>query len=380
MIVSGSQPGRRAVLEAIGGLAMTLAAGCGVRTVPRPSAIDGARPGRRIERVLVSPERIIRTVVGLRPFRPSGFRVGAETLGDKLLVHNYGHGGGGVTLSWGTANLAVETVIESGRGGPAAVLGCGAVGLATARLLQNRGFDVTIYARALPPDTTSNIAGASWYPSLVVDEALRTAAFNAQFESAARFSHRYFQGLVGDYYGVRWRQQYFLSRALEQDPWDYTLLRDLFPDARRLPPSEHPFAAPHVLIDNMMFIEPPVYLNALLRDFQLAGGRVRVQAFATPAEVVALREPIVLNCTGLGARELFGDRELTPVKGQLTVLLPQPEVDYAMANDEDLYMFPRRDGILLGGTHERGVETREPNRDAERRILTSHRAIFDAMR
>ena len=51
-----------------------------------------------------------------------------------------------------------------------------------------------------------------------------------------------------------------------------------------------------------------------------------------------------------------------------------------MANDEDLYMFPRRDGILLGGTHERGVETREPNRDAERRILTSHRAIFDAMR
>ena len=88
----------------------------------------------------------------------------------------------------------------------------------------------------------------------------------------------------------------------------------------------------------------------------------------------------MINCTGLGARELFGDRELTPVKGQLTVLLPQPEVDYAVATDEDLYMFPRRDGILLGGTQERGVETQEPNRDAERRILTSHKAIFDAMR
>src|SRR5262245_55166814 len=190
--MTGSQPGRRAVLRGIGGLAMPFAVGCGVRTVPRRGAIDGARPGCRIERVLVSPERIIRTVVGLRPFRPSGFHVGAEALGDKLLVHNYGHGGGGVTLSWGTANLAVEKVIESGRGGPAADLGCGAVGLATARLLQNRGFDVTIYARALPPDTTSNIAGASWYPTLVVDEALRTPAFNAQFERAARFSHRYF--------------------------------------------------------------------------------------------------------------------------------------------------------------------------------------------
>lgn len=107
---------------------------------------------------------------------------------------------------------------------------------------------------------------------------------------------------------------------------------------------------------------------------------MRVQSFATAAEVVALREPIVVNCTGLGAREIFDDREIAPVKGQLTVLLPQPEVDYAVADEEDLYMFPRRDGILLGGTQERGVETPEPNRDAERRILAGHRAIFDAMR
>jgi D-amino-acid oxidase len=312
MRVSGSQPGRREVLEAIGGLAMTLAVGCGVRTVSR--GVGGARPEHRLERVLVSAERIIRTDVGFRPFRPSRFRVHAERLGDKLLVHNYGHGGGGVTLSWGTADLAVEKVTESGRSGMAAVLGCGAVGLATARLLQSRGLDVTIYARALPPDT-SNMAGASWFPALVVDEALRSATFNAQFEKAARFSHRYFQALVGDYYGVRWRQQYFLSHAPAQDPWEYTLLRDLFQDTRRLHRAEHPFSAPHVLVDKMMFIEPSVYLNALLRDFQLAGGRVRVQSFAQPAEVAALREPIVVNCTGLGARELFGDRELTPVKG-----------------------------------------------------------------
>ena len=65
----------------------------------------------------------------------------------------------------------------------------------------------------------------------------------------------------------------------------------------------------------------------------------------------------------LGARELFGDRELMPIKGQLTVLLPQPEVDYAMVG-MGLYMFPRRDGIVLGGTFERGVETMEPNPEA----------------
>ena len=335
---------------------------------------------RRLGQVLVSADRIIRTDVGFRPFRPSGFLVQGEALGDKLLVHNYGHGGAGVTLSWGTADLAVAEVAASGRRGPIAVLGCGVVGLATARLLQNHGFSVAIYTRDLPPDTTSNVAGALWYPHLVVDDARRTPGFDTQFERAARFSHRYFQTLPGDRYGVASREQYFLSRAPNGDFWEHTMLRDLFPEPRRLHPSEHPFGQWHVLVDTMIFIEPPIYLPALLGDFQDAGGRVHVRTFATPAEVAALPEPVVVNCTGLGARELFGDRELTAVKGQLTVLRPQPEVDYALLTADDLYMFPRRDGILLGGTHEYGVETREPNAEAARSILAGHQAIFDAMR
>ncbi len=343
------------------------------------SSGSGAAPRRRLARVLVSPQRVVRTIVGLRPFRPSGFRVEAEPLGDKLLVHNYGHGGSGVTLSWGTASLAIDRIVESGRSGPVAVIGCGVVGLATARLLQTQGSDVTIYARALPPDTTSNAAGALWYPHLVVDEARRTAAFDARFESAARFSHRYFQGLVGNDYGVCWRERYFLSRTPTPDSWDTVMLRDLFPESRPLRPGEHSFGAVHVVVDRMMFVEPAVYLEALLRDFRLAGGRVHIQSFASPADIAALPEPIVVNCTGLGARDLFDDRELTPVKGQLTVLLPQPEVDYAWINDEDLYMFPRRDGILLGGTHEPGVESLEPNPVAERRILEGHKAVVEAM-
>ena len=330
--------------------------------------------------MIVSPERVIRTVVGLRPFRASGFRVEAERLGDKLLVHNYGHGGCGVTLSWGTARLATDLVVESGVRGAVAVLGCGAVGLASARLLQAQGCDVTIHARGLPPETTSNVAGALWIPYLLVDEARRTAAFDAQFERAARFAHRHFQGLVGGAYGVSWIRQYFLSRAPVPDSWDLVMLRDLFPESRPLGPAEHPFAAPHVVLDRMMFIDPARYLERLLDDFRAAGGLVRIQSFGSPAEVAALPEPIVVNCTGLGARDLFGDTELTPIKGQLTVLQPQPEVDYAWINDEDLYMFPRRDGILLGGTHEMGVGSLEPDRAAERRILEGHRAVADAMR
>ena len=151
--------------------------------------------------VRVSADREIRTVVGLRPFRHTGFRVEAESVGDTLVIHNYGHGGGGITLSWGTAKLAVD--LAQDRAGPAAVIGCGAVGLATARLLQERGHAVTIHAQALPPDTTSNIAGGQWLPYLVADSDRRTATFDQQFDAAARYAHRRYQLLVGPRYGVR---------------------------------------------------------------------------------------------------------------------------------------------------------------------------------
>ena len=356
--------------------AALLLTGCAVRRKPYVLVTATKSGPRRFAPVEVDKSRIIRRVVGLRPFRPSGFVVRAESLGDKLLVHNYGHGGGGVTLSWGTAELAAEHLI--GRTGPVAVIGCGAVGLATARILQRRGFEVTIYARDMPPDTTSNVAGASWFPSSVIEGARRTPAFDAQFERAARLAFRHFQLMTGSEYGVTWREQYSLRDQPNEERWTYSMLRDLFPAPRELKSSQHPFPLPYAYVDNMMFIEPSIYLNSVLRDFFIAGGRFRRAVYSELTQIANLTEPVIINCTGLGSRELFNDPELTPLKGQLTVLLPQPEVDYAVISS-DLYMFPRRDGILLGGTSERGVETLTPNLEAEERIILGHQKIFSGM-
>ena len=359
---------------------LPLAAGLAPACAPSRRALV-VTPRRRFVPVDVSADRIIRTVVGLRPFRPSGFVVRAEKIDEKLVVHNYGHGGGGMTLSWGTAHLAVEQALQAG---PAdvAVIGCGGVGLATARLLQRRGAAVTIYAKDLPPNTTSNIAGAQWSPYLVYEDDRRTPEFASQFERAARLAHREYQHLVGDYYGVRWIENYVIQREpFVRAATDTGLgIDDLFPDARDVPADGHPFGrSVHVRRFTTMLIEPPVYLNAVLRDFLLAGGRLVVRELPDLRAVAALPHPIVVNCTGLGARTLFGDEELTPVKGQLTILLPQPEVDYITLS-EDRYMFPRRDGILLGGTHERGVWTLEPNEEAKARILEGHAKFFAGMR
>jgi D-amino-acid oxidase len=360
---------------AVSAAAVAAGGGCGARS--RTAVV--VEPSRRSARVKVSPERIIRTVVGLRPFRPSGFVVRPDKIDDKTVIHNYGHGGGGMTLSWGTSHLAVERAAETAHN-EFAVLGCGGVGLTTARLLQRRGFRVTIYAKDLPPNTTSNIAGAQWSPAEVYDADHQTPAFTDQFVRAAHLSQREYQNLVGDYYGVRWIENYVISEQPFQRPQGTGQgIADLYPDAHDVPPNDHPFGrGVYVRRFTTMLIEPPVYLNAVLRDFLIAGGKLVVREFADRAAVAALPEPVVMNCTGLGAKALFGDEELMPIKGQLTILLPQPEVDYITIT-EVLYMFPRRDGILLGGTHERGVWTLEPNLDAAQRILDGHAQFFARM-
>lgn len=332
--------------------------------------------------VRVSRDREIRTIAGLRPYRPSGFVVRAEKVGDTLVVHNYGHGGGGITLSWGTASLAVEQIPRDHRGA-VAVLGCGAVGLATARLLQERGYPVTIYAKELPPNTTSNVAGGQWFPFLVFDSAHRTPEFMRQFVAASEFAYRRYQTMVGPRYGVRWMRNYLLRNA----PWPDTgllgargPLASCLPELKDLTPAEHPFSEySHVRQFDGMLIEPPVYLAALLDEVRRAGAAVRVAEIADRAALAALPERVVVNCTGLGSRALFGDTELVPVKGQLTFLLPQPEVTYAVIPG-DLYMFPRSDGILLGGTHEEGVWSLEPDEAAKERILSGHRRFFEGFR
>jgi glycine/D-amino acid oxidase-like deaminating enzyme len=367
----------------LGGLAAAVAGGlvpaCAQRSAgSRPAAAPSVGPRLRpLVPVQVSVDRRIRQVVGHRPYRPSGFVLRGEAIGDKLVVHNYGHGGGGISLSWGTSQLALEIARESSQR-RAAVIGCGAVGLSSARLLQDAGFEVTVYARDLPPHTTSNVAGGLWDPFSVSAPGRTTAAYEAQFERATRIAYRRYQDLVGARYGVRWVELLFVGdEPLAPEGVVFELLRPT-----HYGPGQHPFPARHVTSVASMLIEPTSYLPALMSAVREAGGRIVVREFPDRASLAALGEPLIVNCTGLGARDLLGDEELQPAKGQLEVLRPQAELDYVTLGPGPglLYMIPRSDGVLLGGTYGLGDSSPGPDPAESERILAGHAKVNAALR
>ncbi|MGI8931912.1 MAG: NAD(P)/FAD-dependent oxidoreductase, partial [Sphingomicrobium sp.] len=288
-------------------------------------------------------------------------------------VHNYGHGGAGITLSWGTSRLAVDLGLPA-RSGRVAVLGAGIMGLTTARLAQEAGRDVIIYTAALPPDTTSNIAGGQWSPLGAFRDSEVTPEWRAQFAAALEYSWRRFQIMTGDDYGIRWLPTYAERGGDNPGPLDRYRV-----GLKQLPREEHPFPVDGIVRFDTMYAETGRLLRQLMRDFQIAGGRFVVRHFAAPADIASLAELLVFNCTGLGSRALFGDGKLIPVRGQLAILAPQPEIRYAYTLDAG-YMFPRADGIVLGGTFERNIWSTQTEPVAIARILESHRGVADAFR
>lgn len=372
---------RRRVIGGLGGAAAAaLLSGCPttrISNTPRWS-----RPLSRQPFVAprVSMDRVVRVIVGHRPYRPAGFVVRREAFDSKHVVHNYGHGGGGITLSWGSSALAVREVADLPVA-RAAVIGAGIMGLTTARLLQDAGWQVTIYSRERSHHSTSNVGGGQWVPTSVFRESAATPAFKQQFNQAARIAHHAYQNMVGPRYGVRFAENYYLGADAERDPYHLRELPELFASVAMLGPGEHPFQVEKVKRVVTMMVEPAIFLPRVRDDFYLAGGKFVKRDFRNLDQVLGLSEATIFNCTGLGARALFGDEELVPAKGQLVFIPPDPAVDFLTIGGGSgvSYMFPRTGEIVLGGSWRRNDWSREPDPEITERIVRDHRTLFDAM-
>ncbi|MEM1434564.1 MAG: FAD-dependent oxidoreductase [Pseudomonadota bacterium] len=326
----------------------------------------------------IGPDRVIRTVVGHRPYRPQGFVVRREQLDQKTVIHNYGHGGGGISLSWGSSALAVREAAGLERG-KAAVLGSGIMGLTTARLLQEAGWSVTIYSRDPSRHAVSSVGAGQWAPTSVFEEGVASEAFIQQYQFASRISHHAYQNLIGAGYGVSFVENYYLLPEPREHNYYLREMPELFAAVADFGPGEHPFPTPYVTQTVTMLIQPAQFLRRVKQDFLLAGGHFVARNFGTVSDVLALSEPAIFNCTGLGAGALFGDELLEPAKGQLVFILPDSRVDYlTVGGGSDVtYMFPRTGEIVLGGSFQRGDWSRNAEPAVTERILEDNRSVFE---
>ena len=330
----------------------------------------------------ISMDAVIRVIVGHRPYRPNGFRVEREQFDDKIVIHNYGHGGGGLSLGWGSSALAVRKAADLVPG-EVAVIGSGIMGLCTARLLQDAGWSITIYTRDVYRHTTSNVAAGEWGPFSTHDDGQVDAAFLSRLDWAARVSHHAYTNLTGTKYGIRWLETYKLHDAPlgEYVPATYD---DLFTYQGELGPGEHPFGDRYADRMVTMQIDPGTLLRQLTADFQLAGGELVIRNFSNRDDVLTLREDVIFNCTGLGAAALFDDSYLVPAKGQLVYLPPDPAVDYmtfggGVSGEGGLmHMFPRGDVVVLGGIFKLGDSSRNVEAHETERIVQEHKKLFDS--
>lgn len=253
--------------------------------------------------------------------------------------------------------------------------------MTTAILLLRAGKKVTIYSKDRHPNVTSSMATGVWSPdSRICLEENATASFGKWWDKTCRASFREYQhylGLPGS--PIEWVDSYSVSNK----PWDVVraereandegphfghfkdYVKDLTPVSEDVDPSGHPFAERYVKKGSRLIFNISAYVQTLLGEITSLGGRLVYKEFHRASDFMSLPQKTIVNATGLGAKKLFKDEAMVPVRGQLTFLIPDPSIGYSFSNN-DAYVIPRRDGLVVGanrngkyGSFDLGVDPKQ---------------------
>ena len=250
------------------------------------------------------------------------------------------------------------------------VIGSGVVGLTTAISLAEAGLATRVVTAAPPSATTSAVAGAIWGPVRCGPPERCYAWARTGLDVLSAQAAEPVAGV-----------HQLTGREVSASPKVPPLWTDLLPDLRVLGADDLPegfvagweYTAPAV---NM-----PVYLEYLLRRYEGLGGSVSAGTVTSLASVAA---PVVVNCTGIGARTLVPDGSLVPVRGQIVVVENPGITEFYLDHGDDgtnyVYVFPHEDVVILGGTAHEGASDLAPRPEVSERILRDCAAVVPALR
>ncbi|MEU5891480.1 FAD-dependent oxidoreductase [Streptomyces sp. NPDC047461] len=229
------------------------------------------------------------------------------------------------------------------------VVGGGVIGLATAVVLAERGRRVRVWTRDPVERTTSWVAGALWWPHRIDPVASARAwalrsleVYEALAADPDRTGVRMVEGVLGE------------ADLDEATAWAGRRL----PGLRAATAAE--YAGPGVWA-RLPLVDMAVHLPWLRQRLLDAGGTIETR---TVSDLVSVGAPVVVNCTGMGARELVPDASVRPVRGQLVVVANPGIRTWIVstgADGEMAYCLPHPDRLLLGGTADDGAWSTEPD-------------------
>jgi D-amino-acid oxidase len=229
------------------------------------------------------------------------------------------------------------------------VVGAGVIGLSVAVRLRELGVAADVVAREPPQETTSAVAAALWYPYRALPEDRVTAWSARTYDALSALARE--PGA-----GVRLRAGLEMMAENAPDPW----WGHAVPDLRRTPEGLR-FTAP--------VVDMAVHLPWLVTRLWSLGGELALRAVDA---LDAVEADAVVNCTGLGARELAGDDALVAVRGQVVRVQARGVREWRLDQrdpGQPVYVVPREDEVILGGTAEEGVEDPRPDPQITRAIL-----------
>jgi hypothetical protein len=334
----------------------------------------------------ITKENILGFGFGVRPYRVGGFRLDREDICGKSFYHNYGHGGGGVSLAPGCARRIVDKFLmeHKDKEREVAILGCGYMGLFQSIILAELGFDVTIYAHIFPQKEgfykdksllVSQVAGGFWMP------------FGCDFTSnrplhdaTTKESYQFYTDCIEKklYKGLSYKD----AVLIDYENPILTAVPEGLMNWREVKVDFGNGVLHDAIIYRTILIDGDTFLNELMDEARQKGVKFVEREFVNLSDILTLKEKVIFNCMGGESRKFFKDDNLIPIAGHLIYVKKHPGVDYFLCSRTpdpafQVTTYPQSNKLAIGLAYQKIGWITEPNKQTLETIMNNMNKWID---